>query len=223
MLFLYAKTLLFFISFSVFASSLKEPLESINIITTDSSILRNIQETAQNVAIAKKLQVGISLVDESKIVRNLQLGKKGDILITSDINICNNLITKGLASPLDMHKVSEEHIYCTSLIGDGKVFIITPEEIPSVTQEKLSNIAYALNASVYVFNKNEDIHKKITEWKDLRIPICTIHSTFINLNIQNSEIKKTTGKIEYFACPLIGLKQDGYEILIKYYETQNNS
>jgi hypothetical protein len=197
-------------------------METLNILTTDSSVLHTIQEISQTLATSKKLNVSVSLLDETRLTRSLQLGKKGDVLITSDVNLCQGLVTKGLASPLEFQKIIQEEIYCTSNNLDGKVLMLMPEKMPSITQEKITNIAIALNASVYVFAKNEDAHRKMEEWTKFRIPVCGFSSAFASLNIKKSALIKTNAAIEYFSCPLIGIKQDGYSILINHYETQNN-
>ena len=211
--------------FLVFAKvSAKAPsIETLNIVTTDSSALYILQELSQNLAISQRLNVSIFLVDESRLMRSLQIGKKGEVLVTSDSNLCQALISKGLASPLSLKSFLQESIYCTGLSADGKVLMLMPERSPSATQEKITNIAVALNASVYVFAKNEDAHRKIEEWLKLKVPICGFGSTFLSLNIKKSILQKTNATVEYFACPLIGIKKDGYDILIKHYETQHNS
>lgn len=198
-------------------------IETLNIVTTDSSALYTLQELSQELSIIQKLNVNIFLVDESKLMRNLQIGKKGEVLVTSDSNLCQTLVSKGLASPLALKKLLKENIYCTSLSDDGKVLMLMPEIAPSATQEKITNIAAALNASVYVFAKNEDAHRKMEEWLKFKVPICGFSSTFASLNIKKSTLQKTDATVEYFACPLIGIKNDGYDILIKHYETQHNS
>ena len=198
-------------------------METLNIVTTDSSALYFLQESSQELALSQRLNVNISLVDESKLMRSLQLGKKGEVLITSDINLCQNLVSKGLASPLELQKISQESVYCTGLSDDCKVLMLMPERTPSATQEKITNIAIALNASVYVFAKNEDAHRKMEEWLKFHVPVCGFGSTFLSLNVKHSTLQKTNAMVEYFACPLIGIKKDGYSILIKHYETQHNS
>ncbi len=211
----------FFVFTQVSAKS--PPMETLNIVTTDSSALYLLQELSQELSILQKLNVSIFLVDESKLMRNLQIGKKGEVLVTSDVNLCQTLVSKGLASPLALKKLLQESIYCTSLRDDGKVLMLMPEKAPSATQEKITNIAAALNASVYVFTKNEDAHRKIEEWLKLKVPVCGFSSTFLSLNVKKSTLQKTDATVEYFACPLIGIKNDGYDVLIKHYETQHNS
>jgi hypothetical protein len=211
-----------FLSF-IGANAKSPSMETLNIVTTDSSALYLLQESSQELALSQRLNVNISLVDESKLMRSLQLGKKGEVLITSDINLCQNLVSKGLASPLELQKISQESVYCTGLSDDGKVLMLMPERTPSATQEKITNIAIALNASVYVFAKNEDAHRKMEEWLKFRVPVCGFGSTFLSLNVKHSTLQKTNAMVEYFACPLIGIKKDGYSILIKHYETQHNS
>lgn len=198
-------------------------METLNIVTTDSSALHKLQDVSQNLATSHNLSVALSLIDESRLTRSLQLGKKGEALVTSDIGLCQSLAIKGLASPLEFQKIFQESIYCTDATQDGKILMLLPEKMPSVTQEKITNTAIALNASVYVFAKNEDAHRKMQEWQKFRVPVCGFGSTFLSLNISSAALKKTDATIEYFSCPLIGIKQDGYNILIKHYETQHNS
>lgn len=198
-------------------------IEDISIVTTDSNVMYHLQNLAQDVAIAQKLQVHVSLFDESRVTRSLQLGKKGDVLITSDAKLCENLVLKGIASPLGLKKILQEHIYCIGIGDDGRILMLMPEKYPSHTQERIGEMALLLNASIYVFSKDEDAHKKMAEWLKFGMPICGFSSTFISLNVESVLLHKTDAKVEYFACPLIGLKKDGYDILMQYYETQHNS
>ena len=69
--------------FLVFAKvSAKAPsIETLNIVTTDSSALYILQELSQELAISQRLNVSIFLVDESRLMRSLQIGKKAKFLL----------------------------------------------------------------------------------------------------------------------------------------------
>jgi hypothetical protein len=194
-----------------------------SVITTDSSIIYALQNLTQEISTKNSTQVQISLVDEKKVARYLQLGNKGDVIVTSYKDLCVDLASKGLASSFESAKILKENIYCIGLSSPQRVMILLPEEYPSSTEEQIYDIAKKINAKMHIVSKYENVYQSVMEYIQSQTAVCSFHSTFANLNIADTMLQKIDEGIQYYACPLIGLHNDTYKVLIKHYEAQHNS
>ena len=199
------------------------PLSLMSVITTDSNAMHALQNVTQEISTKNSIQVQVSLVDAKKVARYLQLGNKGDVIVTSYKDLCVDLASKGLASSFESAKILKENIYCIGLSSPQRVMILLPEEYPSSTEEQIYDIAKKINAKMHIVSKYENVYQSVMEYIQSQTAVCSFHSTFANLNIADTMLQKIDEGIQYYACPLIGLHKDTYKVLIKHYETQRNS
>jgi hypothetical protein len=198
-------------------------LSLMDIITTDSIVMHDLQNLSQEISTKNAIQVQVSLVNEKKVARYLQLGNKGDVIVTSYKNLCLDLASQGLASSFESAKILKKDIYCIGLSSPQRVMILLPEEYPSSTQEAIYDIAKRINAKMHIVGKYENVYQSVMKYVQSQTAVCSFRSTFANLNIEDVTLQKIDEGIQYYACPLIGLHKNTYKVLMKHYEAQHNS
>lgn len=200
---------------------------AMTVITTDLSAMYNVQKSAESIAMSKGTGVDVFAVESDTLTRYLQIGKSGDVLVTSYKQLCEDLSAKGLASSLEVIPIFQEHMYCIRKQGmqhaKHKVFMFIAGEYHPITESTFEAFAKHVNAQVLMLNSNDDIYQVVMENLKNEVDVCGLQSLFANMDINGGLVKNYGLSVTYYACPLIGLRADAYKILLEYYETQHRT
>jgi hypothetical protein len=195
----------------------------ITVVTTDTAMVYFLQQNAPKISVSENINLVVSFVDDRKITRYFQLGNLGDVLLTSNQNLCYDLSEKGLASGSYSILISSS-VYCTSVLNEKKkVFVITSGEYTNFAKERIGIIAQNINASLYFLDKNDNVYEKVAGMIKDNVNVCGLLPLFQSINFETNKLVKTNEDIKYYLCPIIGLNNNAYNILIKNFnETKHN-
>lgn len=198
---------------------------ALDVVTTDTQMVHILQKQSSEIAIKENMQVSISFVQERKLTRYFQLGSAGDVLVTSNGNLCRYLADKGLSGS-HYSVLMKEEIYCTNFAGDDakRVLILLSGEYTSFVKERIDEISDRINASVDFLTKDDNTYERIAEYIKSGVNVCGFSSLFQDINFDKKVLAREGEAIKYYVCPLVGLNSNAYNTLIKYFnETKYNS
>lgn len=198
---------------------------AMTIITTDFSTMSSIQKSAEEIAMSKADGVDVFAVESDSLLRYLQLGKNGDVLVTSYKKLCEELAEKGLAGSFNITPIMEESMQCIKKDADtqdsGKVFIMIAGERHPMTESTLQEVSKQAGMEVFTLKKNEAVYPIVMDNLNKGMTVCGLESLFASLDVGGSVVDYTSMGIVYYACSLVGLHVEAYKTLLKYYETHN--
>jgi hypothetical protein len=197
--------------------------QAMTVVTTDFAVMRDIQNFAEETSMKKGQAIDVIAVDSQSLIRYLQIGEKGDVLITSSQKLCGELSAKGLASYFIISQIIQEKIYCVNGDFIKKVLIFTQDDHMPETEDMLYSFASQLGANTRIIGRNENLHQVVMEYVNGGVALCGLQSLFINLDVHPVLLQDTNLSIEYYACPLVGLYSDAYRTIMEYYETKHSS
>lgn len=196
--------------------------QAMTVVVTDPTIMQNAQTFAEKTSMQKGRTIDVIAVHSQSLTRYLQIGERGDVLITSNQELCRELSSKGLASYFNISQIIEEKIYCVSGDFTNKVLTIIQDDHTPETEVTLREFASQLGANMRIVNRNENLQQVIMEYVNGGVSLCGLQSLFVNLDVEPTILQNTNMSIKYYACPLIGLHSDAYRTIIQYYEAKHD-